>query len=327
MAVGPPLQRSDGRRPTPERVDEPSARAMSARKPIPVLPDVDFSSGGGLDLLCEAAREARDEDGAAFQIQTIVASTKRRTPTTKKRGRAMVDRTNRRVDTLSSVKKGATTTVKRGRPSNATDVSSCTPRGAETPTAEGMEELAWTGEMLATESADVVIERVRQWLDLLVGDTRARLSALKRSAARTQMALKKYQQSTPETREDDVDRVENELGIEMLKEFEKTLDIERDGLIQTLDRLERMRTKTEYEAAKLALGWLNRSNQDEDHDEDGGEEENAVSWYEYTHSSSARAFLQVALGTFMYDKTPVKPVKPDMASPAGIIDAAARLFT
>jgi hypothetical protein len=181
--------------------------------------------------------------------------------------------------------------------------------------------------MLARESADVVIERVRQWLDLLVGDARARLSALKRSTTRTQTALKKYQQNTPRTHEDDVDRVESELGIEMLKEFEKSLDIERDGLTQTLERLERMRTKTEYEAAKLALGWLNRSNQDEDHDEDGSEDENTVSWYEYAHSSSAHAFLQVALGTFMYDKTPMKSVKPvDAASPEGIIDAA-RLFT
>ena len=107
-----------------------------------------------------------------------------------------------------------------------------------------------------------------------------------------------------------MDRVESELGIEMLKEFEKSLDIERDGLTQTLERLERMRTKTEYEAAKLALGWLNRSNQDKDYDEDGSEDENKVSWYEYAHSSSAHAFLQVALGTFMYDKTPMKSVKP-----------------
>lgn len=298
---------------------------MSTRKPIPVLPDVDFSSGGGLDLLCEAAREARDDDGAAFQFQTI--ATKRRTPTTKKRGRAMENRTNRRTVALSTVKKSATTTTKRGRPSNATDVSSCTPRGAEAPTSEKIEELARTGEMLARESADVVIERVRQWLDLLVGDARARLSALKRSTTRTQTALKKYQQNTPRTHEDDVDRVESELGIEMLKEFEKSLDIERDGLTQTLERLERMRTKTEYEAAKLALGWLNRSNQDKDYDEDGSEDENKVSWYEYAHSSSAHAFLQVALGTFMYDKTPMKSVKPvDAASPEGIIDAA-RLFT
>lgn len=139
--------------------------------------------------------------------------------------------------------------------------------------------------------------------------------------------MKKYQQNTPRTHEDDVDRVESELGIEMLKEFEKSLDIERDGLTQTLERLERMRTKTEYEAAKLALGWLNRSNQDKDYDEDGSEDENKVSWYEYAHSSSAHAFLQVALGTFMYDKTPMKSVKPvDAASPEGIIDAA-RLFT
>ena len=297
---------------------------MTTRKPIPVLPDVDFSSGGGLDLLCEAAREARDDDGAAFQFQTI--ATKRRTPTTKKRGRAMENRTNRRTVASSSVKKSATTTTKRGRPSNATDVSSCT-RGAKAPTSEKIEELARTGEMLARESADVVIERVRQWLDLLVGDARARLSALKKSTTRTQTALKKYQQNTPRTHEDDVDRVESELGIEMLKEFEKSLDIERDGLTQTLERLERMRTKTEYEAAKLALGWLNRSNQDEDHDEDGSEDENTVSWYEYAHSSSAHAFLQVALGTFIYDKTPMKSVKPvDAASPAGIIDAA-RLFT
>ena len=62
-------------------------------------------------------------------------------------------------------------------------------------------------------------------------------------------------------------------------------------------------------------------------DEDGSEDENTVSWYEYAHSSSAHAFLQVALGTFMYDKTPMKSVKPvDAASPEGIIDAA-RLFT
>ena len=123
------------------------------------------------------------------------------------------------------------------------------------------ETLAIGAETLAREHADVVIERVRQWLDVMMSDARGRLTALERSRTRTRRALEKY---------DSRGSTEDDVGIEMLVEFaHTTLEIERGILEETMKNLEAMRTKVEFESANLALRWLRRSNCGGDDDGQG----------------------------------------------------------
>ena len=168
--------------------------------------------------------------------------------------------------------------------------------------------------ILVSEHADVVIDRVRQWLDLLGGDVRGRLGALRRSEKRARAALEKFERKGVES--DDV-------GMVYLRQFEETLKVERELLLQTLQRLEGMRNTVEFEAAKLALRWLDRSNRDMNDDDGTSDDENAAQAYTYSHSSSAYAFLCVALGAYGEDEAFAKAcVDTSAATPSAVVDAA-----
>lgn len=168
--------------------------------------------------------------------------------------------------------------------------------------------------VLASKHADVVIERVRQWLDIMGGDARARLGALRRSEKRARAAVEKFEREGVES--DDV-------GMVHLRQFEETLKIERELLLRTLRRLEGMRDTVEFEAAKLALGWLDRSNREMNDDDGTSDDDNTAQAYKYSHSSSAYAFLCVALGAYAEDEAFSKPcVDVRTALPSDIVDAA-----
>lgn len=164
--------------------------------------------------------------------------------------------------------------------------------------------------VLVSDHADVMIDRVRQWLDLLGGDARGRLGALRRSEKRARAALEKFERKGVES--DDV-------GMVHLREFEETLKVERELLLQTLQRLEGMRNTVEFEAAKLALGWLDRSNREMNDDDGTSDDENA----KHSHSSSAYAFLCVALGAYAEDEAFAKVrIDASAATPSAVVDSA-----
>ena len=283
----------------------------------------------GLDLLLRAARTAtatRTRDETAKKRPTVriqTDATGRVEAKTRRRGearvdRAMRDRTNEfeRRETAGKGKRGrgrATMTTKAKAKATPPDVDD----SAEAKTVRE-ETLAIGAETLAREHADVVIERVRQWLDVMMSDARGRLTALERSRTRTRRALEKY----------DSKGSEDDVGIEMLVEFSHSLEIERGILEETMKNLEAMRTKVEFESANLALRWLRRSNCGGDDDGQGSEEDHATDGRKYCYSSSAYAFLQTAIGAFMNDTTPAKSAKSagEEHSPSGVLDAA-RLFT
>ncbi|ABO99235.1 predicted protein [Ostreococcus lucimarinus CCE9901] len=285
----------------------------------------------GLDLLLRAARtateaRARDRDETVKKSTTVrfqtADATGRVEAKTRRQGKAradgaMRDRTNdfERGGTAGKGKRGrgrATMTMKAKANAPPPDVDD----SAEATTVRE-ETLAIGAETLAREHADVVIERVRQWLDVMMSDARGRLTALERSQTRTHRALEKY----------DSEEAQDDVGIEMLVEFDKTLEIERSILEETMKNLEAMRTKVEFESANLALRWLRRSNCGGDDDGQASEEDQATDGRKYFYSSSAYAFLQTAIGAFMNDTTPAKSAKSaDAHSPSGVLDAA-RLFT
>jgi hypothetical protein len=198
--------------------------------------------------------------------------------------------------------------------------ANATPRdGDESPEVNAVPEeiLAIGIETLAIEHTDVVIERVRQWLDVMMSDARGRLAALERSRARTRRALEKY----------DSKGAEEDVGVEMLVDFEQTLEKERRILEETVKSLEAMRTKVEFESANLALRWLRRSNRSDDDDGQVSEQEDATDGCEYPYSSSAYAFLQLAVGALMNDTMRVQMAKSsETQSPSGVLDTA-RIFT
>ena len=194
----------------------------------------------------------------------------------------------------------------------------------------GEAEMAVAVEELAMEHPDLVIEKVREWTDVALDDVRARAAALNRSLKRVESALELHgegEKGKDEGEKNEDEAREREMGVVMLKEYERTLVLEREHLEETLNRWQAIRTKAEFEAAKLALRWLDASNRDSDDDEKDDVMANAVDDDQFDHCSSAYAFLRLAMGALMEQKTPIKSESAAKAhSPTGVLDMA-RLLT
>jgi hypothetical protein len=211
----------------------------------------------------------------------------------------------------------------------------------------GEEELARAMEELAREHPDVVIEKVREWLDACVEDTRGRLEAVVRSEERVRRELETIGDDKCDMQKRGVgtkiasETEEYERGICMIEEYAQTLALERTGLQATLQRWEAIRTRAEFESSKLALGWLHASNRDSD--EDGDVDDNckdrdaaakatAHKGAGIEYCSTAYAFVRVAVGVFMAkSKVLAEMITPAPAkstallnteSPTGVLDAA-----
>jgi len=194
----------------------------------------------------------------------------------------------------------------------------------------GEAEMAVAVEELAMEHPDLVIEKVREWTDVALDDVRARAAALNRSLKRVESALELHgegEKDNDEGEKNEDEAREREMGVIMLKEYERTLVLEREHLEETLNRWQAIRTKAEFEAAKLALRWLDASNRDSDDDEKDNIMANAVDDDQFDHCSSAYAFLRLAMGALMEQKTPIKSGSAAKThSPTGVLDMA-RLLT
>ena len=226
-----------------------------------------------------------------------------------KGGAGLVDVTNGRVRSPKTPGVGSAS-AKRGRNARRAPESESEDDDARVRVDE---ECVRVMEILANEHADVVIERVREGLDLLAGDARARLGALRKSAKRTRAAVENFER----------EGVTEGVGMSYLREFERMLEIERELLEKTLRRVSDMRTKAEYEAAKLALGWLDRSNRKSEDDSGASDEENSAWAHKRLHSSSAHAFLRTALAAYVQDTAPEKSLRLNAGSkPSEIVTAA-----
>jgi len=194
----------------------------------------------------------------------------------------------------------------------------------------GEAEMAVAVEELAMEHPDLVIEKVREWTDVALDDVRARAAALNRSLKRVESALELHGEAKKdhdEGEKNEDEARERAMGVQMLKEYERTLVLERENLEETLNRWQAIRTRAEFEAAKLALRWLNASNRVGDDDEKDDVMANAMDDDQFDHCSSAYAFLRLAMGALMEQKTPIKSGSAAKAhSPTGVLDMA-RLLT
>jgi hypothetical protein len=272
-----------------------------------------------------------DDDGANGGDDVVVRGRKRTMSTTTKKKETT---TKRKRTTPSTVKENG------GKKGRAVSVKTKTKKKSGTRGTEetakptratlGEAEMAVAVEELAMEHPDLVIEKVREWTDVALDDVRARTAALNRSLKRVESALELHRQGEKGNDEgilkEDEAR-EREMGVIMLKEYERTLVLEREHLEETLNRWQAIRTKAEFEAAKLALRWLDASNRDSDDDEKDDVMANAVDDDQFDHCSSAYAFLRLAMGALMEQKTPIKPELAAKAhSPTGVLDMA-RLLT
>lgn len=258
------------------------------------------------------------------------------------RGRKRTMSTTIKKETIKKRKRTTPSTVKEkgGKKGRAVSVKTETKkmsgtRGAEetakpTRATLGEAEMAVAVEELAMEHPDLVIEKVREWTDVALDDVRARAAALNRSLKRVESALELHgegEKGNDEGEKNEDEAREREMGVIMLKEYERTLVLERDHLEETLNRWQAIRTKAEFEAAKLALRWLDASNRDSDDDEKDDVMANAVDDDQFDHCSSAYAFLRLAMGALMEQKTPIKSESAAKAhSPTGVLDMA-RLLT
>lgn len=281
------------------------------------------AAASGLDLLLHAC--AREGDG--FEIQTIdelkrgATTTKKKLPT---KGKINSKSAKNKPTSVGAVKKlmsgGQSKKAARDKPpterkrqSNATT----TPTTREQ-VLEGAE-LAYAAEELALTHPGVIIERARQWLELVIGDVRARLAALKRSRRRTQKAWMTFSE-TPETKK----RSDNESGVNLLNDFDRTLSVEQKCLEKNLEDWLALRERAGHEASKLKLGWLNACVAKQDTaGEDVGDDESSNWQAEY--SQSAFAFLRMAVGAYIGGtQTPTKPLSSDdlMKTPNNVLDAS-----
>ena len=273
--------------------------------------DDDGANGGGDDVVVRGRKRTMSTTTKKKETTT---KRKRTTPSTVKenggkKGRAVS------VKTKTKKKSGTRGTEETAKPTRAT---------------LGEAEMAVAVEELAMEHPDLVIEKVREWTDVALDDVRARTAALNRSLKRVESALELHRQGekgNDEGEKNEDEAREREMGVVMLKEYERTLVLEREHLEETLNRWQAIRTKAEFEAAKLALRWLDASNRDSDDDEKDDVMANAVDDDQFDHCSSAYAFLRLAMGALMEQKTPIKSESAAKAhSPTGVLDMA-RLLT
>lgn len=272
------------------------------------------------------------DDGANGANGDVVVRGRKRTTSTTTTKKKKETTTKRKRTTPSTVKENG---GKKGRAVSKTKKKSGT-RGTAEETAKptratlGEAEMAVAVEELAMEHPDLVIEKVREWTDVALDDVRARTAALNRSLKRVESALELHGQGekgNDEGEKNEDEAREREMGVVMLKEYERTLVLEREHLEETLNRWQAIRTKAEFEAAKLALRWLDASNRDSDDDEKDDVMANAVDDDQFDHCSSAYAFLRLAMGALMEQKTPIKSESAAKAhSPTGVLDMA-RLLT
>ena len=302
-----------------DAADDDDATALSA-------------AASGLDLLLHAC--AREGDG--FEIQTIdelkrgtssagagttrMGRKNKNTMTTmatsslKINAAKMKKSSALRKPTLNDGKRSETRGGDRRVTERLSNATTPTPTKRE-PVLEGAE-LLYAAEELALTHPGVIIERARQWLELVIGDVRARLAALKRSRRRTQRAWMAFSE-TPEARM----RSENENGVNLLNDFDRTLSVEQKVLEKNLEDWLALHERAGYEASRLKLGWLNACAATQ---ETPNKHDRSIDW-QAEYSQSAFAFLRMAVGAYIGGtQTPTKQLSPDdfMKTPNNVLDAS-----
>lgn len=272
------------------------------------------STHSGLDLLLHACE--RDVDG--FQIQTIdelkrETTKKKRTATKKEENEA---NKKQKVDAMTTIAEMAENAMNKMNTS-----------GKET---QGRRlvggEIASVAEDLAREHPEIVLERAKQWLELVVGDIRARLAALKRSRRRTQKAWMKYSEETcPNEQTTSKAEDESESGVRLLHDFDRALSAEQRGLERSLEQWEILRQRADSEASMLARGATVVTIKGETAKREARE----ASDFKSECCSTAYAFLRTAVGVYLSGtQTPVKPSSAEgtLQTPNNVLDAS-RLFS